>query len=493
MSDKADLQILLKSRVPIIVVETREEERALGLFKHLFDDGFYQPMFGWTVTKGLYRLDILTEPQKSNAKPEDVLGHIRASELAGIYILKDFHPYLDDPIIIRTIREIAQSHSKSQKTLVLISPSIELPDEVAHLSARFDLSLPDRDQLKALLLHEVDAWKESNRRPVKGDKKAVELLLNHLTGLSYADAKRLIRNIIYDDGAITHDDVKDIMDAKYELLGGDGVLSYEAETAHMAEVAGLKRMKHWLNQRNTVFNSETPPAGLDVPKGMLLLGVQGAGKSLAAKAVAGTWEVPLLRLDFATLYNKFYGETERNLRKALETAQVMAPCVLWIDEIEKGLSTDQGGHGGPSKRILGTLLTWMAERKERVFLVATANDIEDLPPELMRKGRFDEIFFVDLPATDVRKNIFEIHLQKRDVKSTDFSWNELLQASDGFSGAEIEQAVVSGLYTAHAQQELLTEDILLQELQMTRPHSVVMAEKIRQLREWASSRTVMAD
>jgi SpoVK/Ycf46/Vps4 family AAA+-type ATPase len=260
----------------------------------------------------------------------------------------------------------------------------------------------------------------------------------------------------------------------------------------MDDVAGLVRLKTWLQQRRTVFLAPEAPPGLDAPKGLLLLGVQGGGKSLAAKAVAGAWHVPLLRLDFGVLYNKYYGETERNLRQALKTAAVMAPCVLWIDEIEKGLAVDDN-EGGPSKRVLGTLLTWMAEREEKVFLVATANDITALPPELLRKGRFDEIFFVDLPDHEVRTAIFSIHLRKRDQDAGGFDLEALAIASEGFSGAEIEQAVVSALYTAHARNESLSSAHIQEEIANTRPLSVLMAEKIAYLRAWASERTVPAD
>ncbi|HEY5720364.1 MAG TPA: AAA family ATPase, partial [Gammaproteobacteria bacterium] len=221
-----------------------------------------------------------------------------------------------------------------------------------------------------------------------------------------------------------------------------------------------------------------------------LLGVQGAGKSLAAKSVAGAWQVPLLRLDFATLYNKYYGETERNLREALHSAGQMAPCVLWMDEIEKGLAADSDG--GPSRRILGTLLTWMAERAARVFMVATANDIAALPPELMRKGRFDEVFFVDLPDAAVRAVIFRIHLRKRGLDADAFDLDGLAAASAGFSGAEVEQAVVSALYAAHAERREPATADLLGELGRTRPLSVLMAEQVDALRAWAAERTVPA-
>jgi len=281
------------------------------------------------------------------------------------------------------------------------------------------------------------------------------------------------------------------MKAKYELLNTDGVLAFEYETANFADVGGLTRLKSWLEQRRAVFHGESPK-GMDTPKGTLLLGVQGCGKSLAAKAVAGIWNVPLLRLDFGSLYNKYHGESERNLREALKTAEIMAPCVLWMDEIEKGIAVGDND-GGTSRRMLGTLLTWMAEKKAPVFIVATANDIERLPPELVRKGRFDEIFFVDLPKPDARTTILEVHLTKRGIEPSDIDLELLVAASEGFSGAELEQAIVAGLYSAHALKLELNTQHLLNEIKQTKPLSVVMAEKIGELRAWAADRTVPSD
>jgi SpoVK/Ycf46/Vps4 family AAA+-type ATPase len=336
-----------------------------------------------------------------------------------------------------------------------------------------------------------DDWGRTNRKSVRAHRAAIDALTRNLVGLSHGDAERLIRHAIA-DGVLDEGDVPAVMDAKHKLLDQGGVLSFELKPPKLDEVAGLANLKRWLSQRQPVFLADQPPPGLDPPKGLLLLGVQGGGKSLAAKACAGAWGVPLLRLDFATLYNKFYGETERNLRESLKTAGVMAPCVLWIDEIEKGLAAE-GEDGGPGKRILGTLLTWMAERKDRVFLVATANDIESLPPELLRKGRFDEIFFVDLPKPDMRQKIFQIHLRKRGQDAATFDLPALALAAEGFSGAEIEQAVVSALYSAHARKTALATADVLHEISATRPLSVVMAEKIAALRAWARERTVPAD
>jgi SpoVK/Ycf46/Vps4 family AAA+-type ATPase len=294
--------------------------------------------------------------------------------------------------------------------------------------------------------------------------------------------------LICDDGAITQEDLPELNKAKFQLLDLDGVLGYEADTARFADVGGLHNLKQWLAERQAAFMAGTAS---DLPKGMLLLGAQGSGKSLAAKAVAGLWGLPLLRLDFASLYNKYFGETERNLREALLMAERMSPCVLWMDEIEKGLATGDMDNG-VSQRVLGTLLTWMAERKAPVFVVATANIIKRLPPELMRKGRFDEIFFVDLPATAVREDIFRIHLNKRELSAENFDLAALAMASDGFSGAEIEQAVVSALYAAQARQVSVGQELIVEALQRTVPLSVVMSEELSALRHWAAERTVHA-
>jgi SpoVK/Ycf46/Vps4 family AAA+-type ATPase len=329
---------------------------------------------------------------------------------------------------------------------------------------------------------------------VEVDKDALALIVRNLRGLSLGEARRLARHLIFRDGVICANDLPELAKLKFELLNKSGNLHFEYDTAQFADVAGLTRLKAWVTQRRAAYSSEKLPPGLDPPKGMLLLGVQGCGKSLAAKAVAGGFGVPLVRLDFGTLYNKYHGETEKNLREALASAEQIAPCVLWIDELEKGLAASGSSEdGGVSRRVLGYFLTWMAERKSRVFLVATANAVKDLPPELLRKGRFDEIFFVDLPNHGVRAEIFRLHLAKREVDWEAFSLDTLAAAAEGFSGAEIEQAVVSGLYAAHAMGTPLDEAALLREIRGTRPLSVLMSEQVNALREWASTRTVPAD
>ena len=453
----------------------------------------YAPLFRWTITDGLQRLDISLEPQAINAQPTDVLKHIRAVSKPGVYVLLDFHPFIEDPVHVRLLKDICIRAQETNRQIVLISHTVKIPQELESYCARFHMALPSARDRAAIVKKAANAYANDNPGTrVQVDPKAHELLIRNLAGLTWADTERLARNAIYVDGAITHSDLPDVMQAKYELLNRGGALQFEYDTARFNDVGGLSRLKSWLQQRRPVFRGDDTAAHLDTPKGILLLGVQGCGKSLAAKATAGIFGVPLLRLDFGTIYDKYHGETERKLRESLNTADVMSPCVLWIDEIEKGIA-GRGGETGTTQRVLGSFLTWMAERRSKVFVVATANDISTLPPELVRKGRFDEIFFVDLPNDDVRTSILAIHLANRKQSLKNFDLERLTAATEGFSGAEIEQAIVSSLYAAHAHKEPLATDHILAEIEQTRPLSIVMAERIAAMRDWAAGRTVPCD
>ncbi|RKZ36889.1 MAG: ATPase [Gammaproteobacteria bacterium] len=492
MSDIRDLEILLASQVPIIVVETFEERRVAALFQSL-GQRVRRPLFKWAVTEGLLRLADGFTPQMHAREPTELLAQIRATKDPGIYLLADFHPYLDDPVHVRLLKDIALGFQELGHTVVLISHALKVPAEIERYCARFKLSLPGAEQIRHIVLSEAQEWSRRNKgQNVRTNRKMLDRLTENLRGLPEADVRRLARGAIEDDGAITEEDLPAVMRTKFQLLGKDGILSYEYDTARFADVGGLAQLKKWLKIREDVFSGALTIPGLDPPKGILLLGVQGCGKSLAAKAVSGSWGVPLLRLDFGTLYNKYHGETERNLRESLTQAEVMEPCVLWIDEIERGVATD-GGDSGTSRRLLGTLLTWMAENQKRVFIVATANEIDALPPELMRKGRLDEIFFVDLPDAETRNAVLNIHLKKRGLDPTQFDIEALTAACDGFSGSEIEQAIVSTLYTCHARQKTVNTEYLLEEIAGTRALSIVMAERIAALRAWATDRTVPAN
>ena len=496
MDGRHDLEVILRSRTPIVVIETRDESRVLEMFKSISIAGSvndYMPLFRWTVTDGLQRIDIELEPQTLNSEPGDVLKHIRAVPKPGIYVLLDFHPFLEDPVHVRLLKDICIRYREIPRQIVLISHNVKLPAELEAFSARFDIALPSESERRTIIERVANEWSRENPGSrVQADSKAYEMLIRNLGGLTYRDTEQLARNAIFHDGAITKSDLPGVMQAKYELLNRSGALQFEYETAKFNDVGGLARLKEWLSRRKSVFRGDEDSAHLDAPKGILLLGVQGCGKSLAAKATAGVFGVPLLRLDFGTVYDKYHGETERKLRESLQTADVMAPCVLWIDEIEKGLA-GRGGETGTTQRVLGTFLTWMAEKQSQVFVVATANDISTLPPELVRKGRFDEIFFVDLPDKTVRTSILAIHLANRNQNLGQFEIEPLAEAMEGFSGAEIEQAIVAALYAAHAQKEELATQHILQEVEQTRPLSVVMGERIRELRTWADGRTVPCD
>jgi len=493
MEDLEDLELLIATGTPLIFVETGDSARIAQLFQRLSARSD-RPAFKWSLATGLVGVgaDGAVPAVRAAGKPSDVLAQVLLAREPGLYLLYDLPRYLEDALVVSQLREIAGRHASTPHSLLLVGAAIAIPADLRSISARLDLALPSMEELEKLVHEEAEAWGRAKGKRVQATESAIKALTRNLIGLPHADARRLVRTAIHDDGVLAESDLPALQDAKYRLLDQGGVLSFELETTKLADVAGLANLKRWLAERRDVFLADAPPRGLDPPKGMLLLGIQGGGKSLAAKSVAGAWGVPLLRLDFATLYNKYYGETERNLRDALRTAGVMAPCVLWIDEIEKGLASE-GDDGGPGKRILGTLLTWMAERKNRVFLVATANDIESLPPELLRKGRFDEIFFVDLPSAEVRAAIFSIHLRKRGMDPAAFDLEALAQAATGFSGAEIEQGVVAGLYAANARSEPLATAHIEAAIVGTRPLSIVMAEKMAYLRAWAKERTVPAD
>lgn len=491
MSEIDDLKILVTSRNPIIVIESREEQAVIEGFKKLVGTA-YKALFLWSITTGLKRIDIDLEVQKFNDDPLKVLEQIKATKHPGIYVLPDFHPYLNDPKVIRLLKEIAQQFEQNGHTVVLVSHKITLPPEIEHFARHYPWATPDRKEVFDIVNEIALEWMKTNGRKVATNQDLLDKLTNNVLGMTRLQVRKLAHGAIYDDGAIDESDLPAVMKAKFALLDLKSVLQFEYDTAAYADLGGQAKLKSWLALRKKIFLGEAEVPGLSPPKGIMLLGVQGCGKSLAAKAVAGMFSVPLLRLDFCALYDKYHGETEKNLRDALNTASLMEPCVLWMDEIEKGLSVSDADEG-TSKRILGTLLTWMAERKQKVFLVATSNDIEALPPELVRKGRLDEIFFVDLPVQTIREEIFRIHLAKRKFDVGKFNVKAIAEACDGFSGAEIEQVVVSGIYAALGQDKPLDDAMLLNEINNTYPLSVTMGERLAYLRSWAKNRTVSVD
>jgi SpoVK/Ycf46/Vps4 family AAA+-type ATPase len=490
MGDTRDLSLILDANIPIVAIESPDERRVLGLLLRLAMQRASE-IHEWSSTRGLRRGGFGTDTSNGAelTDPEAVLQHIvKRQDGPAIYALCDMHPYFNEPKIVRQLKDIALDFNSAKNTLILISHKLDTPAELSRYTASFNLRLPSDDELMAIVRKQAQSWGETNAGArVKTDRATLEKLIANLRGVTHADAQVLIRHAIFSDGAITESDIPAINRLKFELLDAEGVLRYEYDTESFSQVAGLHNLKSWLALRREPLLRRSS----DRPRGVMLLGVQGGGKSLAAKSVAGAWGLPLLRLDFGALYNKFFGETERNLRNSLAQAELMAPCVLWMDEIEKGLATGDSDNA-TSQRVLSTLLTWMAENDSPVFIVATSNDLTRLPPELVRKGRLDEIFFVDLPDAQVRRAIFAIHLAKRDANPDDFDLEALAECADGFTGAEIEEAIVSARYLAASQDQHLSTDSVLAAVNRTYPMSVLRAESIRELRAWAKDRTVMA-
>lgn len=519
MNDLRDLAALIRSRTPVIVIETMEESRAMRLVETIASERDL-PLYRWSAATGLVARS--SQPDVRYGTPRDATQSPRRLALVdddtdhtpatgeipdtrslpsalkyidtrggkGLYVLLDIHPYLEDPVVLRGLREIALDHALDDRTLVLISPRISLPPKLARHAAHLSLSLPDEARIRELLENEFQLFEQSRGRP-RRDTRLENAMVRYASGLCEEDVRELFRQTIRDDGRLTPEDLQRAVRYKEASLPG---LSLEAPLETPDSVGGLLKLRRWIAQRRPIFLGEIDRPGLPAPKGVLIMGVQGTGKSLTAKVTAASWGLPLLKLDMGALYDKYQGETERKLREALSAAESMQPVVMWIDEIEKALSggsSDQDG--GVSRRVLGTLLTWMAERKSRIFIVATANDVQALPPELIRKGRFDELFFVDLPDAPARETIFRIHLSRHQITLTTQELRMLALASNGMSGAEIEQAVVSTLYEALPDNREPDLHMLLAELKRTRPLSVVMAEKIAQLRAWAQERCVMAD
>ncbi|MEO8780212.1 MAG: AAA family ATPase [Rhodanobacter sp.] len=491
MSELDDLTTLVRAATPLLVIETVDEQRVIECFRHVIAQAL-RPLWRWTLTDGLRRLDFAQTDGAVASDATATLNAIRGQGEPGIYLMFDFQPLLGYAMTLRQLREIVQRQRSAAHTIVLVGAKVELPAELEALALRVPLSLPNIKELAGILRGEAAGWQREQGRRIAVDNDAARTIVRNLLGLSAPDARRIVRKLIYADGALGAGDLPVLMQSKFDLLNRSGLLHYEYATASFADIAGVSRVREWVQRRRVVFLSPEATPTLDPPKGVLLLGVQGCGKSLAAKAIAGGFGVPLVRLDFGTLYNKYQGETEKNLREALSSTELLAPCVLWIDEIEKGLAGG-GDDDGVSRRVLGYLLTWMAERKAKVFTVATANAVQELPPELLRKGRFDEIFFVDLPRESVRTEIFALHLKRRQLDPTGFDLAALAAASEGFSGAEIEQTIVSALYDAASNGTPPDQAVLNNALKQTRPLSVLMREQVEALRAWAQERCVAAD
>lgn len=488
MDNTGDLRLLLASRHPLLAVEMSDEARFMDILGRAAG-GLGLPVWVWTATRGLSRAGM--HPAYGTIDPPKALDFIAELIEPAVFVFADVHHALRDPITVRRVKELAQAARKGQ-TIVLTSPAFEMPPELEGLAIPWELRPPDREELHGLVLRTLDDLRARNF-PVALDDRGVESLVDALRGLSTVEAEALVHRAAMEDGRVAQGDVEFVRKAKAELLGAGGTLELvDPGPGGLDRVGGMDQLKEWLAIRGEALSADARAYGLEPPKGVLLSGVPGCGKSLAAKSLAAAWRMPLVLLDPGALFGPYVGESEQRLRQALRTVEAMAPAVLWIDEIEKGFARDRDSDGGVSARLLGTFLRWMQDRPAGVFLVATCNDVTALPPELGRKGRFDEVFFVDLPDRAERAEIFRVHLAARGRRPEAFDVARLGEVSDGFSGAEIEAAVVAALYRSFAARRELTTNDIVGEVAATVPLSRSRPEEIERLREWARERAVAA-
>jgi SpoVK/Ycf46/Vps4 family AAA+-type ATPase len=486
---KEELNILIQAQYPLIYLVTPEEERAeTAIAKIAQLKTKHRRVFIWTVTHGIVEYG---QPrhitQHNTVSPEAAIQWVVQHREPGIFIFKDLHPFIDSPATTRWLRDAIASFKDTEKIIILMSPFQQVPIELEKDIIVIDFPLPNMAELNQVLSRQLDQIK--TRRMTT---EAREKLLKAALGLTKDEAEKVYRKAHVKAGRLTEEEVEIILSEKKQLIRRNGILEYIEEDETINSIGGLEELKKWLKQRSNAFTERAREYGLPQPKGMLILGVPGCGKSLIAKTTARLWGLPLLRLDMGRVYDgSMVGRSEANLRNALKTAESVSPTILFIDELDKAFAGGTGSadsDGGTSSRIFGSFLTWMQEKTSPVFVMATANRIERLPGEFLRKGRFDEIFFVDLPTTEERQDIYRIHLSKRRTDISRFDLMQLAKMSDGFSGAEIEQAIVAAMYEAFAQDREFTQLDIIAALKATLPLSRTMTEQVAALRDWARQR-----
>jgi SpoVK/Ycf46/Vps4 family AAA+-type ATPase len=511
MSFALDFEHLLKARFPILYIETFEETRVLEEIRSFLDkpESLRTPrqLVEWSSTSGLVGANGKVAANSTN--PAEALALAQATKDPTVFIFKDLHTYFGeqarpaDPLVIRRLRDIANSFKNGSEllTLVIMAPVLRLPVDLEKEITVVEFPLPTEQEILSVLAEMVDANKESGRISIEIGEEGREKFAKAALGLTLNEAENAFARAMVNDGKLTDDDLDVVLDEKRQTIRKSGILEFINVDVELEDIGGLQNLKRWLLKRNNSWLDQAKKYGLPAPKGILITGVPGCGKSLTAKAIAAAWGLPLLRMDIGKIFAGLVGSSEQNMRTAIRTAEAIAPCVLWIDEIEKGFAGASGtGDSGTSSRVFGSFLTWMQEKSAPVFVIATANNIDKLPPEFLRKGRFDEIFFVDLPTTPERKVIWDLHLRKRlkssevlgDLKLDDAFSSSLAEASEGYSGAEIEQVVVAGLFEAFAESRAITAADLTKSLANMVPLSITQAEAIQTIRDWANVRAVAA-
>ena len=487
-----ELELLVKSRYGLIVLETLEAERAEGLMR-LLASRLLMPLFFWSPSQGL-RVEGGKEEIYASSTVKGALEHMQVSQTPALYQMRGLEGFLDDPVVLDKLLDVARRYASMDGAVFVTGADVVLPHVLHPHSISVKVPAPSPKELRDLmgqLLRDV-----GKKTPIGFEllPEEMERLLRNLRGLTLVEAQKILTKAMLEDGKLAPGDLGRIVQAKKKIIEREGLLEYYPLEANHPTLAGLSGLKRWLSRRKKLLlePQKAREFGLGFPRGVLLLGVPGTGKSLAAKTIAHEWGLPLLKMDTGSLYNKYIGESEKNFKRAMHLAEKMSPVVLWIDEIEKAFASGGDYDGGVSQRVLGSFLSWMQEHQGEVFVVATANDVQKLPAEMLRKGRFDELFFVDLPDGPTRKEILRVHLSKRYQNPAAFDLDALVAITEGFSGAELEQVIVSALYTAFAEERDLTNQMLLEEIAFTKPLSQTRAEHIEALREWARERTVSA-
>ena len=521
------LKILIDSSTPIVVMETVEEMHAVRLVR-VACASLNLTVFEWSIATGLARCgrddrhlelesrfpastygsgvaqpgaghdltNLSAQALYNSRDPVQALGNLEGISIDAAFILKDFHRHMEDPVVVRRLRDVGQKFSQNRRTVILTAPSITMPPELASLVEFLELPLPDKQRLRQIIDEMIVRVGKTRTLKRALDAAGLDAVANNLRGLTEEEAERAVSQAIVSRYGLTPEMVTDVLQAKKEMLRRSEMLEFVDVSDTLASVGGLEHLKSWLEQRRGTWEDQAREFGLEPPRGVIILGVQGCGKSMCATAIAGEWKLPLVKFDTAAIYDKYIGETEKRIQRVFQVAEGLAPCVLWIDELEKvfaGSGPDSASaDAGVSSRLLASFLSWMQDRKAPVFVAATCNNVEALPPELIRKGRFDELFFVDLPNQAERKHIFAIQLARRKRNPAEFNLDRLAAAALGYSGAEIEAAVQTGLYSAYSIKQSLATQTLLDALKATVPLSITRAEEIEALREWARTRAVPA-
>ena len=512
------LKVLIDSSAPIVVMETVEEVRAVRLVRAACA-ALNLAAFEWSIASGLARCgneghdpvvegrfpttgtgqdatDLAAQTIYNTREPAQVLGVLEGISVEAAFILKDFHRHMEDPVVVRRLRDVGQKFSKNRRTVVIIAPAIKMPPELASLVEYLELPLPDKQRLRQIIDEMIVRVGKTRTLRRSLDTEGLDVMAGNLRGLTEEQAERAVSQAIVTRYGLTAEIVTDVLQAKKEILRRSEMLEFVDVSDTLANVGGLENLKSWLAQRRGTWEEQARAFGLEPPRGVVILGVQGCGKSMCAQAIAGEWKLPLVKFDTAAIFDKYIGETEKRIQKVFQVAEELSPCVLWIDELEKvfaGSGSDSAASdAGVSSRLLAAFLSWMQERKAPVFVAATCNNVSVLPPELIRKGRFDELFFVDLPTRAERKQIFALELLRRNRRPGEFDLDQVAVAARGYSGAEIQAAVQTALYISFSSKQPLATSSLVDALAKTVPLSTTRAEEIQQLRDWARARAVPA-